>query len=65
MPKLKTNKSTAKRFKVTSKGKIKRYRAGKRHLLSHMTTKRKRKLRQGGMVKPMEVPRLKKLLGLA
>ncbi len=64
MPKLKTNKSTAKRFKVTASGKIKRYKAGKRHLLSHMSSKRKRNLRQGGIVKAIETPKLKKLLGL-
>lgn len=64
MPKLKTNKATAKRFRVTASGKVKRYRAGKRHLLSHMSTKRKRKLRQGAIVKSIDTPRLKKLLGL-
>ena len=43
MPKLKTNKSAAKRLRVTKNGKIKRFRAGKRHLLSSKSTKRKRR----------------------
>ena len=45
MPKMKTHKGSKKRFKVTGTGKLKRRKAGKRHLLSHMTAKRKRQLR--------------------
>ena len=45
MPKMKTNKSAKKRFKVTANGKVKRARAGKRHLNSGKTGKRKRQLR--------------------
>ena len=48
MPKMKTKKSAAKRFKVTGKGVIKRARATKRHILTKRTTKNKRQLR--GMV---------------
>ena len=48
MPKMKTKKSAAKRFKVTGKGGIKRARATKRHILTKRTTKNKRQLR--GMV---------------
>jgi large subunit ribosomal protein L35 len=40
----KTNRSLKKRFRVTATGKLKRQRAGKRHLNSHMTGKRKQKL---------------------
>ena len=45
MPKQKTHKGAAKRFKVTATGKLKRSQAGKKHLNSHKTGKRKRQLR--------------------
>ncbi len=45
MPKMKSHKSIRKRFRVTAKGKLKRRQAGKKHLLSHKTGKRKRQLR--------------------
>ena len=59
MPKLKTNKGTAKRFKVTKNGKIKRNKAGSSHILSKKTTKRKRKLRQSVLVDKKDEKRLK------
>ena len=65
MPKLKTNKSAAKRFRVTKNGKVKRHRAGKRHLLSGKTAKRKRQLRHPAVTDSADTPRIKKLLGLA
>jgi len=46
MPKLKTNRSVAKRFKVTGTGKLKRFKANKSHILTKKTTKRKRNLRK-------------------
>ena len=46
MPKMKTHKGSKKRFRVTASGKLKRRQAGKKHLLSHKTGKRKRHLRQ-------------------
>lgn len=46
MPKMKTNKSVTKRFRVTGTGKLKRNRVNKRHLLSGRTSKRKRQLRK-------------------
>ena len=46
MPKMKTHKSIRKRFRVTGTGKLKRRQAGKKHLLSHKTGKRKRQLRR-------------------
>ena len=49
MPKIKTNKSAAKRFRVTGTGKIKRNKANKRHILSSKGKKRKRHLRQAGI----------------
>lgn len=45
MPKMKTHKGSKKRFRVTASGKLKRSQAGKRHLNSHKTGKRKRHLR--------------------
>ena len=45
MPKMKSKKSAAKRFKVRSGGSIKRSRAFMRHILTKKSTKRKRKLR--------------------
>jgi len=46
MPKMKTHKASKKRFRVTALGKLKRQQAGKKHLLSHKTGKRKRHLRE-------------------
>jgi large subunit ribosomal protein L35 len=45
MPKLKTKRSAAKRFKIRSGGSIKRTQAFKRHILTKKTTKNKRHLR--------------------
>ncbi len=46
MPKMKTHKATRKRVKITAKGKVKRGKAGGRHLLSGKSAKRKRRLKQ-------------------
>ena len=45
MPKMKTKSGAAKRFRVRGSGSIKRYSAGKRHILTKKTTKNKRQLR--------------------
>jgi large subunit ribosomal protein L35 len=50
MPKMKTRKASAKRFKVTGGGEVRRKRAGHGHLLTGKTRKRKRKLRTGTLV---------------
>lgn len=50
MPKLKTRKSVAKRFRITKSGKIKRMQAGKSHILTKKSRKRKRHLRRGILV---------------
>ena len=47
---MKTHSGAKKRFKVTASGKVKRTKAGKNHILTKKTTKRKRTLRQGGFV---------------
>lgn len=44
MPKMKTHKSAAKRYKVTANGKILRRQAGAKHLLGHKTSARKNRL---------------------
>lgn len=63
MPKLKSSRSLKKRVKVTGQGKLKRYRAGKSHLLSSKSRKRKRRLRQSTLVSGPDARRLKALLG--
>ena len=42
MPKMKTNRAAAKRFKVTGTGKLKRMKANKSHILTKKSSKRKR-----------------------
>ena len=65
MPKLKTNRSAKKRFKITKKGKVRRNRAYSQHLLSAKSAKRKRKLRTPALVKGSQARTVKRLLGKA
>jgi len=62
MPKLKTHRGAAKRFKVTGSGKIKRYRAYKSHLLTGKPSKRMRNLRKSELVPDVQYENVKKLL---
>lgn len=62
MPKLKTNRGAAKRFKKTGSGKIVRRKAYLRHLLSCKTRKQKRHLRQSAVVDAANAPNIKRLL---
>lgn len=62
MPKIKTNRSAAKRFRVTASGKIKRNKAYKRHILSSKGKKRKRHLRQATMVAGVESKNIRRLI---
>jgi large subunit ribosomal protein L35 len=62
MPKMKTHKSSAKRFKVSSSGIIMRSKAYKSHILTKKTAKRKRNLRKGTTVSSAEVRKVKVLL---
>jgi large subunit ribosomal protein L35 len=55
MPKMKSHKGSKKRFRVTATGKLVRSQAGKRHLNSHKTGKRKRHLR-GNIVEGGKLP---------
>ncbi|MBP5564940.1 MAG: 50S ribosomal protein L35 [Lachnospiraceae bacterium] len=62
MPKMKTSRSAAKRFKLTGTGKLKRAKAYKRHILTKKSTKRKRNLRQAAMTDSTNVSNMKKIL---
>ena len=62
MPKLKTKKAAAKRFKVTGTGKLKRNKANKSHILTKKTTKRKRNLRKATMTDKTNEKNMKKIL---
>lgn len=62
MPKQKTRKSAAKRFKQTGTGKFRRNRANGRHILTKKSAKRKRRLRQDAEVKKTELERLRSAL---
>ncbi len=62
MPKMKTSRAAAKRFKLTGTGKLKRAKAYKRHILTKKSTKRKRNLRQAAMTDSTNVSNMKKIL---
>ncbi len=62
MPKMKSNRSAAKRFKLTGGGKIKRSRAYKRHILTGKTRSRKRRLGSPALVSASDTKRIKKLI---
>jgi len=62
MPKMKTNKGAAKRFKKTGTGKIKRSNAFTSHILTSKTTKRKRQLRQGSTVAAVDAKNIARLI---
>ena len=62
MPKFKTNRAAAKRFKVTGTGKLKRNKAYKSHILTKKSTKRKRNLRQATITDATNVKNMKKVL---
>ena len=62
MPKIRTHKTTAKRFKKTASGKYKRHRAYATHLMGKKTTKRRRRLRQGTLLSAADTGRIKRLI---
>ncbi|NTU89800.1 MAG: 50S ribosomal protein L35 [Actinobacteria bacterium] len=64
MPKMKTHKGSAKRFRVTRTGKIMRGKAFKSHILEKKTPKRKRGFRQEGLVAKSDVKVVSKNLGI-
>jgi len=62
MPKVKTKRAAAKRFKLTGTGKLKRSKAYKRHILTKKSAKRKRNLRLPAMTDESNVKNMKKVL---
>ena len=62
MPKIKTNRAAAKRFKATGTGKLKRNKAYKSHILTKKSTKRKRNLKQATITDATNVKNMKKVL---
>lgn len=62
MPKVKTRRAAAKRFKLTGSGKIKRNKAFASHILTKKTTKRKRNLRKSTILVAAEVKRVKRMI---
>lgn len=64
MPKMKTNSSAKKRFKLTGSGKIKRNKAYKRHLLGHKSKAQKARLSGSDIVFKGDENRIKKMLCL-
>ncbi len=64
MPKMKTRRAAAKRFKVTGKGKIKRGHAYAGHKFTRKSPTLKRNLRHADLVDASDVKRVKKMLGM-
>jgi large subunit ribosomal protein L35 len=62
MPKIKSHRGAAKRFKLTANGKVKRKKAFHSHILTSKSTKRKRKLRQGTLVAKSDARNVKLML---
>jgi large subunit ribosomal protein L35 len=62
MPKMKSNRGAAKRFKVTGSGKVKREKAYKSHILTKKSPKRKRKLGKKTLVSKAETRTVKRLI---
>ena len=63
MPKMKTKRAAAKRFKMTAGGKIRRQKAMRRHKLTKKSRGRKRGLRAAGLVSPSDLLRVRRMLG--
>lgn len=62
MPKMKTNRGAAKRFRFTASGKVKLSKMNRRHILTKKTRKRKRQLRAGGYVADVDMPNMRRLM---
>ena len=62
MPKMKTRRAAAKRFKITASGKVKRRKGFLRHILTHKTSKQKRHLRRATLVSRADEKSIKRLL---
>ena len=64
MPKMKTRRGAAKRFKITGSGRIKRNKANHRHMLIRRSNKAKRKMRLYGLVSNADRKLVKAMLGV-
>jgi len=64
MPKMKTHRGAAKRFRTTGSGKLRRRHAYKNHILEKKSPKRKRQLRRPAEVAPADERQIKRQLGL-
>ena len=64
MPKMKTRRGAAKRFKITGSGRIKRNKANHRHMLIRRSNKAKRKMRQDTIVSNADRKLVKAMLGV-
>lgn len=62
MPKMKTNRSAAKRFRRTASGKVRRKKAYKNHILTKKSPKRIRQLRKGATLSDGDAKRIKDML---
>ena len=62
MPKMKTHRGAAKRFKKTASGKIVRSKSNKQHILTKKSPKRKRRLRKTVLVAGVDEKRVKQML---
>ena len=62
MPKLKTHRGAAKRFKKTATGKYKRSKAYMSHILTHKSSKRTKLLRKSGLVDKTNLDAVRKML---
>jgi large subunit ribosomal protein L35 len=65
MPKMKSNRGAAKRFKTTGSGKLRRAKAFRSHILTKKSAKRKRNLRKSGLVDSTNVRGIRRLLPYA
>ena len=63
MPKMKTHRGAAKRFKVTGTGKLRRLQINNNHILEKKPSKRMRRLSGEVGVAPGDAPRIKRMLG--
>ena len=64
MPKMKTRRGAAKRFKLTASGRIKRNKANHRHMLIRRSNKAKRNMRKTGTLSPGDAKLVKAMLGV-
>ena len=62
MPKMKTHRSAHKTFKITARGKVKRRKAFRKHILTSKSSKRKRHLRKPGLVADTEAYKIRRFL---